>query len=391
MSIKARSKVIAQGALTNSKHPDRFSQYVPSHITGGYREYLYDTQNNKYIDFVCGLGSCHFGYGHEKIVREVVKYICHGSSHSLPTVWEVSAAEKLQEIFPFVERVKWVNDGSSACTAAVEIARAYTDRKWIMSEGYHGWHPEMINPVAYKIHPNQYHITNHDNILGCDLSTTACIIIEPVQTVIDENRINWLKALRQKCTEEGALLIYDEVITGLRYPKFGVYNHFGVKPDILLLGKAMANGDKIAAVCGKKEWMDGDYFVSGTYHGHMPSLVAAHTCMHLAKHDSEFDLVHLNNESLRFVDELNALADGIFSVEAWGCRGAFKGEYHTFHQEMAKAKYLFGPSLFFNFANVKYVDEVLGMADMVIKRIKDGKASFEGTLPTPAFSQRSRS
>ena len=86
MSIKARSKVIAQGALTNSKHPDRFSQYVPSHITGGYREYLYDTENNKYIDFVCGLGACHFGYGHEKIVREVVKYICHGASHSLPTV-----------------------------------------------------------------------------------------------------------------------------------------------------------------------------------------------------------------------------------------------------------------------------------------------------------------
>jgi glutamate-1-semialdehyde aminotransferase len=390
MSIKARSHVIAQGALTNSKHPDRFSEFVPSHVKGGYGEYLYDGENNRWLDFVCGLGACHFGYGHEKIVREIVKYICQGSCHSLPTEWEVFATEKLQEVFNFVESVKWVNDGSSACTAAIEIARAHTGRDWILTEGYHGWHPEHINPVAWKKHPNRFCIEKLD-MWARPWDDVAAVIIEPVMTVCDEERISFLKDLREKCTKTGTLLIYDEVITGLRYPKFGVCNHFGVKPDILLLGKSIGNGEKIGAVCGKKEWMNGEYFVSGTYHGHIPSLVAAHTCLHLAKHDQEFDLVHLNNESLRFVEAINDMAKDIFSVEAWGCRGAFKGDYHLFHQEMAKAKVLFGPSLFFNFANIKHIDDILDLSYKIIERIKAGSVTFVGKVPTPALASKARS
>ena len=123
------SRTIAQGALTNSKHPDRFPSIVPSHMKWGKGCFLYDFEENEWIDLISGLGANHFGYGCEKIQSEVIKYSLHGDCHSLPTHHEVDCAEKIQELFPFVEKVKFVNDGSSACTAGCIMARAATGRK----------------------------------------------------------------------------------------------------------------------------------------------------------------------------------------------------------------------------------------------------------------------
>jgi len=390
MSIEARGKkVIAQGCLTNSKHPDRFSVFVPPYVMEGYGEYLIEEDGTKWIDYVAGLGSCHFGYGIEKIANEQIKHIYKGGCHSLPTHAEVIASEGLQTIFPWVEKIKWVNDGSSACTAACEISRAYTGRDWIATEGYHGWHPEQINPIAFKKHPNIFKIVDDpDDLKSWD--NLAAIIIEPVMLDNSRKRIDYLKKLRDKCNKTGTLLIFDEVITGLRYPKFGVSNNYGIKPDILLLGKAIGNGEKIAAICGNRQIMDCDYFCSGTYHGHYMSLITANHCFYLAKHDREFDLDRLNNESLRFIESLNHLAEGIFQLKGWGCRASFEGEYALYHQEMAKAKALFGPSLFINFANVKHLDDILTISKHVIRRIRDGKVELVGKAPTPAFSQKAR-
>ena len=216
------------------------------------------------------------------------------------------------------------------------------------------------------------------------------MIIEPVELDNSRDRIDYLKRLREKCTKTGALLIYDEVITGLRYPKYGVCNNYGVQPDMLLLGKAIGNGEKIAAVCGRKDIMEAEYFVSGTYHGQLLSLVTARKCFKLAKHDPEYDNEKLNSDSLYFVERLNDITKGLFYVEAWGCRGAFKGDYHLFLQEMAKAKVLFGPSLFINFHNIKHADDVLKMAERICDRIRRGDCKYEGRLPTGAFSSNMR-
>ena len=389
--IKHRSnRTIAQGALTNSKHPDRFVASAPTHVKYGNGCHLYDMNDVKWLDMISGLGTNHFGYGNPKIQKELIRYSFHGNCHSLPTYHEVEASEKLKELFPFVEKVKWVNDGSSACTAAVSIARSYTNRHVVLTEGYHGWHPEQISHVAWKPDGCAYRLYKLEQDLANVDENIAAIIIEPVQLDDSDERIEFLKKLRTVCTEKGIVLIYDEVITGLRYPKFGVSNSFGILPDIILLGKAIGNGQKIAVVGGHSSLMDGDYFCSGTYHGHIPSLIAAKTCMNLAKYDSSFNLKRLNEDSLDFFEKLNAMAKGIFKIEGWGCRGLFKGNFLLFQQEMIKAKILFGPSIFINFDSVKHLNDVLGWCQMAIDNIRGGGCRLKGSKPTGAFSRKAR-
>ena len=381
---------IAQGAITNSKHPDRFVEGVPSHVKYGSGAYLIDMADQKWLDMICGLGANHFGYGNQKIQKEILRFSFHGGCHSLPTHHEVEAAEKLKELYPFVEKVKWVNDGSSACTAALSIARAYTGRHVVLTEGYHGWHPEHISTVAYKPDGNAYRIYELEKDLSNVDENVAAVIVEPIQLDDSKERIEFLKKLRLACHANKVVLIFDEVITGLRYPKLGVSNSFGILPDLVLVGKAMGNGEKIAAVCGQSDLMDGDYFCSGTYHGHIFSLIAAKTCMNFAKYDSKFDLKRLNEDSLIFYEKLNAMAKGLFRIEGWGCRGAFKGSYFLFLQEMVKAKILFGPSVFLNFENIKHIDEILHFSQIALDKIHEGSVKLECQEPTGAFSSKAR-
>ena len=383
-------RTIAQGALTNSKHPDRFVSKIPTHVKHGFGCHLWDMEDKKWLDMICGLGTNHFGYGNQKIQREVVRYAFSGGCHSLATIHEVEAAEKLKQLFPFVEKVKWVNDGSSACTAACVMAKAYTSRAKILTEGYHGWHPEQIAPVAFQPDGNIYNIKKYESLEDLD-DSIACFILEPVQLDNSKERIEWLKKVRAKCNEHGIVLIFDEVITGIRYDNLGVSNSYGILPDLLLLGKAMGNGEKIACVAGSKDILDGDYFVSGTYHGHVPSLVAATAAMNLAKFDRTYDLKRLNADSLEFYNSLSEMADGIFCVKGWGCRGAFQGDYHLFFQEMAGSRILFGPSIFINFDSVKILSELLEFSQIAIDNIKNKKVRLEGNAPTGAFSQKQRS
>jgi len=388
--IKHRANnTIAQGALTNSKHPDRFVSNVPSHVKYGFKAHLVDMENRKWLDMICGLGANHFGYGNQKIQREVIRYAFHGGCHSLPTYHEVEATEKLKQLYYFVEKVKWVNDGSSACTASCIIARAYTGRSKILTEGYHGWHPEHISTVADKPDGNIYNIKKYESLEDLD-STIAAFIIEPVQLDNSPERIKWLHKVRELCAKHGIVLIFDEVITGIRYNEFGVCNHHRVEPDLLLLGKAIGNGEKIACVCGKKDLMDGSYFVSGTYHGQIQALITAKTAMHLAKFDPSYDLIKLNSDSLDFYDKLNNIAEGLFCIKGWGCRGAFEGDYALFFQEMAKARILFGPSIFINFESVKILNELLQYAQIAIDNIKKGDVKLIGNAPTGAFSSKMR-
>lgn len=396
MSFKERaSKCIAQGALTNSKHPDRFSELVPGHIVNSLAEYMYEADGTKWLDMCCGLGSSHFGYGNKHIINAQTMNLSKGGSHSLPTAWEVLASERLKEIFTFVEKVKWVNDGSSACTAACEIARTYTGKPKILTEGYHGWHPEQIKTVAWKPNANNFCISKLEDNPYFDSNDIAAVIVEPVQLDASPERIKFLLNLRERCDKHGALLIFDEVITGLRYPKLGVCNDTGIIPDLLLLGKALGNGEKVGCVAGSAEIMDSEYFVSGTYHGHLLSLVTAYTCMNLALNNHyyyypSYDLDSLNKESLRFISELNKMSGDMFRLEGWGCRSAFKGDYDLYHQEMAKEHVLFGPSLFFNFVNIRHVDMLLEKSKIIIDRIKNGIIQYIGKKPTPAIASKVR-
>ena len=388
---------IGQGALTNSKHWDRFIAGVyPTHIDYGRDCYLYDSENKKYVDFICGLGTNLLGYGNQAIMDKVVYHAFQGSCHSLPTKHEVQASGTVKDVFPFIEKLKFLNDGSSACSASLIMARAYTGRSLVYSSGYHGWHNEFISltdpsygiPSEFKSNIRQY---EHYDMIDCP-KDVAAIIVEPVELDDGTERIAHLHGLRSFCSKNGICLIFDEVITGLRYPKLSVSGRHGIIPDIILLSKAIANGEKIAVVGGSKDILDGPYFCSGTFHGHVSSLVALIYTLKLVKHNTNYDVEALNRRTIDFVGSMNALTKPYFEIVGWGNRGAFKGDLvciAKFFQEMCKAGFLFGPSFFSNFHLIDHFDKCLKIVEIILNK-GFNNIGLEGPMPTSPFSTKLR-
>lgn len=385
---------IAQGALTNSKRPSCFVDGVyPTHLATSKGCFVWDDKGKKYVDFICGLGTNLLGGCNEYVNGAIMRQLSKGIGFSLPTELEIQVAEKLSILFPFTEKYKFLKSGSEACSAAIKIARAATGRDLILSQDYHGWHDSFValTPPAVgipsgfsKVAPLE---TNWDI-----LSRAAAVIIEPINLDVSPERIAWLKKLREECTEQGTLLIFDEIITGFRFPGFSAAKYTGVSPDLICLGKAMANGMPLAAVGGKKEVMEcGEYFVSSTYAGEALSLAAALEVVNQIVQKK--DLQYLWEKGQLFRQTFNAFYPEKLTIEGYGTRGVFTGDLETkalFWQEACKSGILFGSSWFFNFDHIEVMDSVLSSCQDILTRIKTGSVKLEGSLPTSPFAQRMR-
>ncbi len=388
-------KCIAQGYLTNSKRPESLVKGVfPTHVKHGHGAYLWDHNGKRYLDFICGLGTNLLGYGNERINHAIATELRGGYSHSLATHHEIEAAERLKEMFPFVDAVKFLKSGSEACSAAIRIARAKTGRARILSDGYHGWHDEYVSLTEPATGvPRAPEFPRAIRKLDLEInSEVAAVIIEPVITDYSRERIEYLKTLRRQCDENGVLLIFDEVITGFRFPKFSVASWCGITPDLICLGKALANGMPLAAVGGKYDVMNGaEYFVSSSYAGDVISLVAAKKTMELLQ--TKYDVEWLWKQGAAFMDQFNAVWPGHLSIEGYPSRGVLKGEplvKALFQQEACKAGMIFGPSFFFNFPHGQEWRDAMTAIKAVIMRVKNGEVSLEGEMPASPFAQRVR-
>lgn len=384
---------IAQGALTNSKHPDShvFGVY-PTHMKGGSLGYLFGTDGVRYKDYICGLGSNLFGYSPPTLVAELGKHLTNGFSHSFPTTYEVETAERLKQMFYFVDKFKFLKSGSQACTAAIKIARAHTGRKKILSEGYHGHEDEFVSLTspAKGVHTCVDIETYLDSI---DLSDVAGVIVEPVISDGGEARFTWLRELQKRCQKAGALLIFDEVITGFRFLNHSVAMHLNLYPDLIILGKAMANGLPLAAVGGKRELMDNDYFVSSTYAGEILSLVSCKWTVDQLLNNPQAKISGLWEQGERFINRFNKMGHGRIKIEGYATRGVFKGEpldKALFFQEACKAGFLFGPSFFYSFANKDFDFEFFTFFKDFIDRLSLGVVKLQGEMPKSPFAEKVR-
>ena len=390
---KRAQHCISQGALTNSKHPESLILGAyPTHVTHGHGSYLYDQAGNKYIDFICGLGANFFGYGNDKINQKIMHKLYGGYSHSLPTTQEVITAEKLKEIFFFVDQWKFLKTGSDACSAALKFARNATGRKNVLTDGYHGHGEQFVylTPPAYGVVPQNY-MSKFKNLDQID-ETTAAVIIEPVITDYSPERMEYLKALRKKCDETGALLIFDEVITGFRFKKFSVANYSGVTPDLICIGKAMANGMALSAVGGKKHIMeDRKPFISSTYAGEVLSLAACETVCDLLQRSNDYNIDILWEKAEEFIHKFNGQCSTV-KMEGYPTRGILKGddkEVAIFMGEMAQVGYLFHKSYFINFGHLDILDMALDESRIVKEKIEDG-LGLKYPMPKSPFSQEVR-
>lgn len=387
-----QEQAIAHGAVTNSKRPECFVRGVyPTHFAKQQGCYSWDTKGNKYVDFLSGLGSNILGFAHEEVNAAIIAQLRNGISFSLATELEVQTAEKIKECFPWAEKVRFLKTGSEACTAAVRIARGKTGHLDVYSEGYHGWNDEFTSLTAPAVGvPPTRLITK----ASYPPAGTAALIIEPVQTDASTARYEQLREMRARCTETKTALIFDEIVTGFRFTKWGVCNAAGVQPDLICLGKAIANGMPLSVVAGKTDIMEGsDYFVSSTFAGETLSLAAAHKTISLLQ--TKYDMSHLWDKGAEFLFKFNQIwSEGIW-LKGYPTRASFEGDDLTralFCQEAVKAGIFFHPkTFFFNFSHIPVMDSVLSACASILGRIRTGSVNLEGEMPVAPYAQKARS
>jgi glutamate-1-semialdehyde 2,1-aminomutase len=384
---------IAHGALTNSKRPQCFIKGVyPTHLQHGAGCKLFDGKNS-YFDFICGLGTNLLGYAHGEVTDSMHSAMVGGASLSLSSQLEVSAAERVKELFPFIDRLRFLKTGSDACSASVKIARAFTGKKHVYSEGYHGHNDEFVglSPPHLGVIPSHYMHPLPANFHDM-ASDTAAVIVEPVMTEMTDARRAWLNQLRDFCSSHNIVLIFDEVITGFRVPGMSIATHWGIKPDLICLGKAIANGMPLSVVGGRLDIMEcGEYFISSTYAGERVSLAAALKVMNLL--DTKYRIQELWDAGAKFQKRFNALEPTKLQINGYPTRGVFVGDKlvkDLFWQESIKAGMLFGSSFFFNFPHIAISDFVLSACEDIFRRIRMGAVQLEGEPSASPFAQQMR-
>jgi len=263
--------VFPGGANTSSKYPNRFPRDCYPVIVDAEACYLWDADNNKYIDWTAGLGAVVLGYNRNSI------YLPH-TLYSTVTKAEIELAERLVDIIPCAEQVRFFKTGSESTLAAVRLARAITKNEYVLHSGYHSWHDwyasslptpkNMGTKDIYSIHFDYGSIERLKEVIGH--YDPACIIIEPVNRYLPElaNDI-YLEAVRNICDKTNTILIFDEILSGFRFGFGPTELTKDIIPDLSCYSKAMGNGAAIAALVGKKEYMKEieHLHISGTFNG----------------------------------------------------------------------------------------------------------------------------
>lgn len=279
--------VIPGGAQTFSKSSIQHIPGVsPLFLSRGKGSKVWDVDGNEYIDYIQGLLPNILGYANDEVNKAYLEQIEMGHSFSLAHPKEVILAEKLQEIIPCAEMVRFGKNGSDATTGAIRIARAFTKRNRIACCGYHGWHDWFIGSTSRRCgvpvcvqeltHPFPYNRPDDlEKILNLYPKEFAAVILEPVN--FEEPKPGYLNKIQEITKKHGALLIFDEVCTGFHFGLGGAQKHYGVIPDLACFGKAMGNGFPISALVGKKDIMKKmtEIFFSFTFAGDIAAISAA--------------------------------------------------------------------------------------------------------------------
>ena len=265
---RARARdVIPGGSSTGSKRPDvlygeRASDpALPTHFERAQGCTLWAPDGQRYLDLGMALGAVAIGYADAAVTHAVQQAAAAGNVAALPHRSEVEVAERLVELIPCAEQVRFLRTGAEATAAAIRIARTATDRPHVIACGYFGWLDwcSDANGVSDAVRADITWVPFDDvsaleAAVNAHATDLAAIIIEPL--IHDVASRAWLLAARAACDRTGAVLIFDEIKTAFRVRTGGVQELLGVLPDLTTLGKAMANGYPLAAVVGRAGVMD---------------------------------------------------------------------------------------------------------------------------------------
>jgi len=279
--------VIPGGAHTYSKGDDQFPANAPRFLERGDGAYVWDEQNRRYLDWNMGLRTMTLGYGNSVVNEAAKSQIDLGSNFSRPSRVEVDLARTLIDLIPCADMVKFAKNGSNVTTAALKLARAHTKRRYIcycQDHPFYSFDDWFISTTEANagVADGSKEISlpfDYDNLESLENqfakypNDIAAVILEPATS--SHPKSGFLEGLRKLCDRHGAVLIFDEMITGFRWDLRGAQHYYGVTPDLATFGKGIANGFSVSALVGNKEIMERgglfhDYervFLMSTTHG----------------------------------------------------------------------------------------------------------------------------
>jgi len=280
--------------------------------------YIFDADGNKYIDYVLSWGPMIMGHNHPEVREAVVKTAQDGLSFGCPTEIEIELAERLCDLVPSLEQVRMTSSGTEATMSAIRLARGATGRdKIIKFEGcYHGHSDSLLikagsGALTFGVPSSpgvpdvlaQHTVTLPFNDLGALKEAfdqlgdeIACVITEPVtgnmNCILPEP--GYLEGMRQLCSEHGAILIFDEVMTGFRFGTHCAQGHLGIDPDLTCLGKVIGGGMPVGAFGGKKEIMAhisplGPVYQAGTLSGNPVAMASGLATLDIISQPNFYD------------------------------------------------------------------------------------------------------
>jgi len=330
-----KSQRVIPGGVNSPVRAFRAVGGTPIFFRRGNGAYLWDVDDNQFIDYVGSWGPAILGHAHPEVVHAVQQSAVNGMSFGAPTEGELRFAERLCALLPSIEQVRLTSSGTEATMSAIRLARGFTGRnKIIKFEGcYHGHGDALLvkagsgaltfgNPssagvpsevVAHTVvldYNNLESLTTCFDKIGDEI---ACVIIEPVagnmNFVIPAQA--YMDALRSLCTKYGAVLIFDEVMTGFRVGLTGAQGHFGIAPDLTTLGKVIGGGMPVGAFGGRKDIMAhlaplGGVYQAGTLSGNPVAVAAGLKTLELVSAPGFFEA--LAQTTARLVTGLSTVA-----------------------------------------------------------------------------------
>jgi glutamate-1-semialdehyde 2,1-aminomutase len=262
-------RLIPGGAHTYAKGDDQFPELAPGFIDRGEGCHVWDVDGNEFIEYGMGLRAVTLGHGYRPVCEAAAAEMLRGINFTRPAATELRCAEALLSFVPAAEMVKFTKDGSTATTAAVKLARAYTGRDMVALcadhpfFSYDDWFIGGATPMQAGIPEATLQLTctfRYNNLASLaqlferHQDRIACVIMEGVRG--DDPAPGYLQQAIDLCHANGALFILDEMITGFRLHTGGAQAYFGVEPDLSTFGKALGNGFAISALAGKAEVMN---------------------------------------------------------------------------------------------------------------------------------------
>ncbi|TYO98363.1 glutamate-1-semialdehyde 2,1-aminomutase [Geothermobacter ehrlichii] len=308
---------IPLGSQTFSKSMTQFPRGVsPYFLSKGQGSRVWDVDGNEYIDLINSLAAVTLGYNDPDVNEAVQMQLTEGVIFSLSHPIEMQVAETIKEMVPCAELVRFGKNGSDATAGAIRVSRAYTGRDHVAVCGYHGWQDWYIGSTTRNLgvpratsdltHTFMYNnIESLHEIFRQWPDQIAAVILEPMNVV--EPADSFLEEVQVLAKKYGAVLVFDETITGFRFANGGAQAFFGVTPDLATFGKGLANGYPVSAVVGKAEIMKlmEEIFFSFTFGGETLSLAAALATMNKLQREPVVDTLYQKGQMI--LDRLKVL------------------------------------------------------------------------------------